>query len=142
MPHPKATLNLLGRYDRPRGGVPRDHHWDDAIGEWRHNVTNTIRAHDARHAANAARSARHRRTTAAGRARHADQQARSYAARVQHSRNRRHMAARCNDTIFKAGFDLSTVRYAAAHVGTLYDASCDLCGARLFKGEVMASSQK
>ena len=47
MPLPKATLNALGRYLRPRGGAPRDHRWDDAIGEWRHNVTNEIRAHDA-----------------------------------------------------------------------------------------------
>ena len=50
------------------------------------------------------------------------------------------MAARCNGTLFKPGFDLSTVQYAATDVGTLYDAQCELCSAQLFKGEVMASS--
>ena len=91
-----------------------------------------------------ARSASHRHTTPAGRDANAEQRA-----RVRQSRNRRShwslhggLAARCNDTLYKSGIDLNTVRYTAAHVGTLYDASCDLCGAQLFNAEVMASSRK
>ena len=139
MPHPKATLNLAGRYNQPSGRIPRDHAWDDTIGEWRHTVTGVVRAHNARQAQHAA----HRRTTDAARARNAEQQQRSRTARVQRARHRRRNVARCNETLFTPGFDLSKLKPVDDEIGTLYDgASCELCGARLFKGEVLKSASQ
>jgi hypothetical protein len=118
MPHPNATLNAIGRYNRPPGGAPRNHYWDETIGEWRHNDTNDIRAHNARRAANAA----HRRTTPEARAAHVEQQARGHAARQEARRHRGHNRARCNDEILKPGFDRASVKPHDG--GTLGDVKC------------------
>lgn len=119
-----------GGHPKPSGNSPRGCYWDghtEPAGVWRRHDTNEI--YDPQYAERQ-RAASHRRTTPAARARHAEQQARAHAARVRQSRNRRYMAARCNDTMFKAGFNLAPLTYAATDVGTLYDAQCDLvCGA-------------
>ena len=53
------------------------------------------------------------------------------------------MIGRCNETLLKKGFDLDLVQPVDADVGTLYDgACCELCDARLFKGEVVKSKSQ
>jgi len=129
-----------------QGRPPANSYWDDEIGYNRCLTTNDVllpgtkRRSPAGAAKRKAQNASHRRTTDAARKENAEQQHRSYTKRVQRSRNRRHLVGRCNETLFKPGFDLSLVDYDDA--GIISDASkCHHCGALQFGDELMPSKR-
>ena len=108
---------------------------------WRFVATNEIYDQAAVRNATKQRNASHVRTTQEARAKNAQQQQRTAQKAEQSKRRGKHMRARCNDTLLQPGFDLSVVK--PHYAGTLYEGDdkkeheCDLCGAKLFRGEVV-----
>ena len=126
-------------HPRPRGKTPNGCYWDpfhEPCGHWRRTSDDEL--HDTT-AAEQRRNAGRRHTTADERRRKANGAAARFAAAARGRRNTRLNAARCNDVLFKPGFNLATVE--RVNVGRLGDKTCCHCDALLYEGEATKKSK-
>ena len=124
----KAVAAAASGHPKPNRRAPNGCVWDgrtEPAGVWRRRDTNEIYDPSAVAAATAARNAAHARKTDAARARHAAQQRVTAQRANQRVRRRKHMRARCNESLFKPGFKYEWVEQHDA--GTLYDERSRQC---------------
>ena len=121
----KAVAAAASGHPKPNRRAPNGCVWDgrtEPAGVWRRRDTNEIYDPSAVAAATAARNAAHLRTTDAARARNAAQQRVTAQRANQRVRRRKHMRARCNESLFKPGFKYEWVEQHDA--GTLSSTMC------------------